>query len=288
MPARQSVTIIGPGNLGSTLAPSLRRAGYTIDLILSRSTAKSFGRARKLAREVKTRALANTPHNLRANVLWFTVPDAEIPHAARSFANVLGSKPRAWKGKIALHSSGALSSDELDVLRRRGAAVASAHPLMTFVRGSRPPFSGVPFALEGDPAAVRAARRIIRDLGGLAYSIRKRDKAAYHAWGTFVSPLFTALLATSERVATLAGVKKNEARWRMIPILLQTLANYATLGAPGAFSGPIIRGDVATVRKHLRVLRQIPAARDAYTALARSACEFLPAKNRAALIRILD
>jgi predicted short-subunit dehydrogenase-like oxidoreductase (DUF2520 family) len=288
MPARPNLAIIGSGNLGSALARSLQRAGYTVDFILAHSRAASLPRARKLAREVGARAVVSPPQGLRAEIVWFTVPDAEIGNAAQAFANAVESKPQAWKGKIALHSSGALSSDELAVLRRRGAVVASAHPLMTFVRGSRPSFAGVPFALEGDRTALRAARRIVRDLGGLAYPIRKQDKAAYHAWGTFVSPLFTVLLATSERVATLAGVKKDEARRRMIPILLQTLANYATLGAPGAFSGPIVRGDVATVKKHLRVLRKIPAARNAYVALARSACQFLPTKNRAALIRILD
>lgn len=288
MPAQPNIAIIGPGNLGSSLARSLRRAGYSIDFIWARSRGKSLPSARKLAREVGARAVVNAPQNLPANVFWFTVPDAEIASVAQAFAGACGSEPQSWKGRIALHSSGALSSDELDVLRRQGAAVASVHPLMTFVRGSRPPFAGVPFALEGDRAAVRAARRIVSDLGGLAYPIRKQEKAAYHAWGTFVSPLFTGLLATSERVAKLAGVKKHEARKRMIPILLQTLANYATLGAPGAFSGPIVRGDVVTVKKHLGVLRQIPVARDAYIALARSACQFLATKNRATLMRILD
>ena len=244
-------------------------------------------RARELAREVGARAAAIPAQKLSANLVWFSVPDAEIAHAAQGLIDVFGPETQSWKGKIALHSSGALSSDELGVLRRRGAAVASAHALMTFVRGSRPPFAGVPFAVEGDPAAVRIARRIISDLGGLAYPIRKKDKAAYHAWGTFASPLFTALLATSERVAALAGVKKDEARKRMIPILLQTLANYATLGAPGAFSGPIIRGDLDTVKRHLRVLRKAQPAREVYSALANAALLYLPARRKKDLARVL-
>ena len=103
-----------------------------------------------------------------------------------------------------MHSSGALTSDELAVLRSQGASVASVHPLMTFVQGSRPSLAGVSFAVEGDSAAVRLARRIVKDVGGKAYSILKKDKAAYHAWGTFASPLLTALLATAEEVAALA------------------------------------------------------------------------------------
>ena len=74
----------------------------------------------------------------------------------------------------------------------------------------------------------------------------------------------------------------------MIPILLQTLANYASFGAAGAFSGPIVRGDVDTVRKHLRVLRRDPTLLDVYAALARSALEYLPAKKKEEIKKLLQ
>jgi predicted short-subunit dehydrogenase-like oxidoreductase (DUF2520 family) len=95
------------------------------------------------------------------------------------------------------------------------------------------------------------------------------------------------LVAASERVAEAAGVSRKAAREKMLPILRQTLANYARLGAPGAFSGPIARGDVATVKKHLSVLLKVPQAREVYVALARAALRDLPAKNRDALTKIL-
>jgi predicted short-subunit dehydrogenase-like oxidoreductase (DUF2520 family) len=100
--------------------------------------------------------------------------------------------------------------------------------------------------------------------------------------------LFTALLATTEEVATLAGVSRKAARQRMIPILLQTLANYASFGAAGAFSGPIVRGDVDTVKRHLHVLRGAGAGREVYVALAASALRYLPAKNKKSIKRLLD
>jgi predicted short-subunit dehydrogenase-like oxidoreductase (DUF2520 family) len=188
---------------------------------------------------------------------------------------------------VALHSSGALTSDELAALRKRGAAVASVHPLMTFVRGSQPALAEVPFAIEGDHKAVRAARAIVRDLRGRAFTIRKKQKQAYHAWGMFASPLLTALLAASERVAVAAGVDRKAAKERMLPILTQTLAHYARLGAAKSFSGPIARGDEATVGKHLKVLGNVAGAREVYIALARAALCNLPAKNRAALEKML-
>lgn len=278
MGGKPSVAVVGAGNLGSALAVSLRRAGYAIDVVVARSRGQSLKKARALAKEVGARAVVGLAHV--SGVVWFCVPDAAI-------ASVANGPQLDWKGKVALHSSGALASDELRSLRERGAAVASVHPLMTFVKGSRPSLAGVPFAIEGDAAAVRRARRIVRDLGGSAYSIRKRDKSAYHAWGTFASPLFTALLATTERVAKLAGVSREEAQRRMIPILLQTLANYASFGAAGGFSGPIVRGDVETVRRHLDVLRDVPAARDVYSALARAAMQYLPVKNKDPLKQLL-
>ena len=276
------ITIVGAGNLAGALAVSLRGARYRIDQIVSRGSAASLRRARRLAREVRTAAAAAARAQIRAEVVWFCVADSAISSAAASLKGAAD-----WQGKVALHSSGALTSDELAVLRRRGAAVASVHPLMTFVRGSRPSLAGVAFAIEGTPKAVRVARAIVLQLRGRAFTIRKQQKEAYHAWGMFASPLLTALLAASERVAGAAGVSQTAARERMLPILRQTLANYSRLGASGSFSGPIARGDVATVGKHLQVLLEVPEAREVYVALARSALRALPAKNRAALQKIL-
>jgi predicted short-subunit dehydrogenase-like oxidoreductase (DUF2520 family) len=279
---KPSVTIVGAGNLASGLAVALHKAGYGIEEIVSRGQAASLRRARRLAGKVGTVAVSATRARIDAEVVWFCVPDAAIASAAKSLQDVAD-----WDGKIALHSSGALTSDELDSLRRRGASVASVHPLMTFVRGSQPLLAGVSFAIEGDWRAVRAARAIVLDLGGRPFSIQKRHKAAYHAWGMFASPLLTALLAAGERVAAAAGVRGKAARERMLPILKQTLANYGRLGASESFSGPIARGDVETVKKHLQILRALPEARAVYVALARVALRDLPANNRAALEKIL-
>ncbi len=141
--------------------------------------------------------------------------------------------------------------------------------------------------MEGDAPAVRLARRIVRDLGGEAFPIRKQHKAAYHAWGAFASPLLVAMLVTAEQVARAAGLSAAEARKKMLPIVRQTIANYEALGAGGAFSGPIVRGDAEMVRQHLRVLKKVPEARDVYLALARAALQYLPVRQRAELEKVL-
>jgi predicted short-subunit dehydrogenase-like oxidoreductase (DUF2520 family) len=287
MPAKQStkplITIVGAGNLAGALGPALCGAGYRIDQIISREQVASVRRARRLAREVGASAVVADRVRIRAEIVWFCVPDGTIAGAAASLVDAAD-----WQRKVALHSSGALTSDELAVLQERGAAVASVHPLMTFVRGSRTSLAGVSFAIEGDPKAVRAARAIVLRLGGQPFAIGKRQKEVYHAWGMFASPLLTALLVAGERVAGEAGISRKSARKRMLPILRQTLANYAKLGAAASFSGPIARGDVATVGKHLQVLLEAPELREIYAALARAALRDLPAKNRGALRRLLS
>src|SRR5580700_1484509 len=276
------IAIVGAGNLAGALAISLHGAGYGIEQIISRGSAKSLRRARPLSRDVGAPTSSIARAYIHAEIVWFCVPERAIAGAASSLKGAAN-----WGGKVALHSSGALTSDALAVLRRQGAAIASVHPMMTFVRGSRPPLADVPFAIEGSRKAVRAARAVVLSLGGHPFAIQKRQKEAYHAWGMFASPLITALLAASERVAVAAGVSRRAARQRMLPILRQTLANYARLGAPESFSGPIVRGDLETARKHLNALRTVPGAREVYVALARSALRDLPAKNRVAIGKML-
>ncbi|HXY04665.1 MAG TPA: DUF2520 domain-containing protein [Terriglobales bacterium] len=281
MPTKPRVAIVGPGRLGTALALQLSRVAYTISELVH------HGRRPKrqtllLARTVGAQVSSTADAQLNASVIWFCVPDREIAPAARALAN-RGN----WKGKAAFHSSGALTSRELDVLRQRGAAIASVHPLMTFVAGTVPSLQGVPFALEGDPKALQIARKIARDLGAEPFKVEPKNKVAYHAWGAFTSPLLIALLINAEQVARAAGISAADARRKMLPILKQTIENYGRFGPAGAFSGPLVRGDAEVVRKHLQVLKKIPATRYAYIGLASTALERLPVQNKIRIKRLL-
>jgi len=256
---KRAVLIIGAGRLGNALSRRLSEAGYPV---------WKAGRASRLKQP-------------RAAIVWFCVPDAEISSVATAYARF------KWRGKQAFHSSGVLTSNALAPLRNAGATVASVHPLMTFVKGATPELRGVTFAIEGDRRACVIARSIVRELGAIPRRIEKQDKVAYHAFATLICPLLVSLLATSEKTAALAGISQAEACRRMIRIILQTLRNYERLGAAKAFSGPIVRGDVQTIRAHLQALKSAPAARKAYVALAQAAVEFLPNQNREAINRLL-
>jgi predicted short-subunit dehydrogenase-like oxidoreductase (DUF2520 family) len=276
-----TITVIGPGNLARVLGLALHAAGYTLQEIVSRDAAESRKRARALARQVGARAATYADAQLSADIIWLCVSDDAIFPTASLIAS------RDWKGRIALHSSGARSSRELEPLRGRGAAIGSLHPMQTFVRSSAATLAGVSFAVEGDPAAVRVGRRIARDLGGSVFTICPEAKVLYHAVGSFCSPMIVACLSTAERVAAAAGIPATAAKRIMHPILRQTVANYLAKGPAAAFSGPINRADVNTVRKHLQALGEVPGARDIYLAGARSAVRSLPVRDRKAVERVL-
>ncbi len=268
---RPTVSIVGPGNLGSALAVTLSSAGYSVKILATRKP-RTTG---TLAKRVGARLIVLGKEPLDSDIVWLTVPDDAIISVARSLA-----KSQSWRDKLVFHSSGALTSEELAPLRKQGACVASVHPMMTFVHSERPEMAGVSFAVEGDPVAIRVARAIVEELGANAFVIRKQNKVLYHAFGSFASPMVIALMASMEEVALAAGIRKRDIKTVMVPLLWQTLRNYLKKDAASAFSGPLMRGDLATIRKHLAELKKVPEARQVYIALSKASLKTLPAKNR--------
>jgi predicted short-subunit dehydrogenase-like oxidoreductase (DUF2520 family) len=279
---RRTVSIVGPGNLGSALALTLSSAGFAVTTIAARKRRTASTRANALAKRVGARLVKLGSEALDADIVWLTVPDDDIGSVASNMA-----KAQSWRNKLVFHSSGALTSEELSPLRERGARVASIHPMMTFVRGETPEMAGVSFAIEGDPAAVRAGRSIVEALGGNAFTIQKEKKVLYHTFGSFASPMVIALMASMEEVALAAGIPKRDIKSVMVPLLWQTLRNYLKKDAASAFSGPLMRGDVATIRKHLYELKKVPQVREVYIALCKLSLETLPVKNRKTIAQSL-
>jgi predicted short-subunit dehydrogenase-like oxidoreductase (DUF2520 family) len=279
---KATITLIGAGNLAQTLGPALKAAGYRIDFIVARETASSRRRAAMLAGLLGARTQSLKDAAPLSDIFWICHTDDALVETAK----LLARKP-GWRGKIVFHSSGALTSDVLAPLQRKGAHTASFHPMMTFVPGAMPRMDEVPFAVEGDSRAVAVARGIVRDLGAEIFPIRKAAKPLYHALGSFSSPLIVATLVTAERVGRGAGLTASQTRRVMSPILRQTLKNYQERGAAAAFSGPIKRGDLNTVLRHLKELKRVPGASEVYRALVKSALMDLPSAKRKELMRLM-
>lgn len=288
MPARSKsqkyeIAIIGAGTLASALARALHSKEYRVSEIVSRSNPQSLRRARILASRIQSSATTIQAAEMSADIVWICVPDDAIAALAEQMTD-----ERDWRGKIVVHSSGALSSDTLEPLRRKGAEVASAHPLMTFVSSSQPKLKGVPFALEGTAKALTAVETIISDFEAHAFRIARTEKAAYHAFGFFSSPGIVALIAAAIDVGKLAGLEGKRVRALMEPIVRQTIDNCFRTSPQQAFSGPVRRGDVETIRKHLKVLDEHPDLLDLYGSLVRIALRDLPSANTDSLQRLVN
>jgi predicted short-subunit dehydrogenase-like oxidoreductase (DUF2520 family) len=156
------------------------------------------------------------------------------------------------------------------------------HPLQTFSGRAVPSLDGCIFAIEGTPRAVRIARRIARDLGGLPVVIESASKPAYHAAGVLAAGHTLAVIEAAARMLMALGFSRPKAVHALLPLTRQTLANFERLGPRPSWTGPLARGDFATIAKHAAALRRLPREyREAYAALSHLALLVLGRPNRA-------
>jgi predicted short-subunit dehydrogenase-like oxidoreductase (DUF2520 family) len=127
----------------------------------------------------------------------------------------------------------------------------------------------------------------VRAMGGESFALAKKDKPLYHALGAFVSPLMIAQMAAVEKIGGELGFEGRQTREIIAPILQQTIRNYLEHGAAASFSGPIVRGDAETLRKHLSALKGVRGAEEIYRALAKLAVEELPSRDKAGVKKAL-
>jgi predicted short-subunit dehydrogenase-like oxidoreductase (DUF2520 family) len=154
-------------------------------------------------------------------------------------------------------------------------------------------FKGITWGIEGGPAAVEAAGEIVRALGGHVLLLSEKGKPLYHAACALASNAFVALEWTAAGILQRAGVTEDAAFAAIIPLVQGTLQNVKSLGLEKALTGPVVRGDTATVRRHLEALGSDPGAREIYAAAGRlvlrlAAKRGLPAGRVRALRRLLE
>ncbi len=210
--------IVGRGRLGTSLEALLRAGGAEVDL---------RGRGE------------GTPD---APIVLLAVPDAAIRDAAALVA----------PGHVLLHASGASSVDVL----RPYAPAGSFHPLMTFpgVQTALPDLTGVAAAVAGDAEAVVAGRLLASALGMVAVEV-PGERALYHAAAVMAGNFATVLLAEAASVLERAGVDARAARAMLAPLAIQSLRN-AIDDPARALTGPVARGDEATIQAHRDALRR--------------------------------
>jgi predicted short-subunit dehydrogenase-like oxidoreductase (DUF2520 family) len=267
---KQTVAIIGAGRVGSSVGFLLARAGYAVTAVVAQ-TAVSAERA--LAFIGSGVSAADVVKASGADIVFITTPDRSIQEVCSRIARGGGLKP----GALVVHMSGAHSLDLLDAAREAGAYRAVVHPLQSvpsMEQGVRN-LPGSYFRVEADPEALATAKELVKALGGVELMMPKwtpgrHSAALYHAGAVAVSNYFVALIDYGLKFYEALGADRQEALKAILPLVKGTLANIETLGIPAALTGPVVRGDVETVRGHIDAMReQAPELLDLYRALAR-------------------
>jgi predicted short-subunit dehydrogenase-like oxidoreductase (DUF2520 family) len=275
----RTISIVGAGRVGKTLGKRLRKLGWRIGAVVTRSAATSRAAVRIIG---AGRAGASLTSDLfDVDVILIATPDDVLPVVAKSLAQI-GSA--ACRGKIILHTSGALDRHVLTPLSRRGASTGSLHPMQTFSGRGIPNLKNVIFAIEGDRRAIIVARQIAKTLGGVPVTINGKDKPAYHATAVLVCGSEFALMEAAIRILTRIGFTRRRALQTLLPLTRQMLDNIGRLGPRAAWTGPMSRGDYTIVAKHAKALRNYPSEYlNAYAALAQLAGRVLSKNSPAAM-----
>lgn len=279
---RRDLAIIGAGRAGRAFARRLREGGWKIGAVVTRSEAT----ARRAVRFIG----AGQPHAglssavLSSRKILIATSDSAIPAVAEELARIGGAE---LKGKVVLHTSGSLSSDVLDPIRQQGAAVGSIHVMQSFTGIGVPSMEGRVFAIEGDARAVRIARQMARDLGGLPVRISSSVKSLYHCAAVLACAQVLSLMESSTRLLMSTGMKRREALRALLPLTRQVLQNFERLGPTASWTGPLARGDYGVIEAHRAALRRFPPEfGNAYDALNRLAAAVLSPDREAILARL--
>jgi predicted short-subunit dehydrogenase-like oxidoreductase (DUF2520 family) len=225
------------------------------------------------------------------DVVIIAVPDGAVGRVSAGLAR----SGVSWAGRFVFHTSGLLPARILEPLRKRGAHIASVHPVQSFPRKDAPAsiFRGITWGVEGDPAAVAAAEEMVRNLRGNVLLLSEKDKPLYHAACSLASNAMIALEWTASSMLGAAGIGEKAAAGMLFPLVQGTLQNVNNLGLEKALTGPMLRGDIATVREHLEALRDDPHARGVYLVMGKQILRLagksgLPAGRVTALKRLLE
>jgi predicted short-subunit dehydrogenase-like oxidoreductase (DUF2520 family) len=264
---------IGAGTVGNALAIRLNEKGYPVVAVYSRTRAS----AEKLAQAVKDCRVCTTGQELAniADLIFITTPDAAIP--------VVVSELRWHSGQSVVHCSGADSAETLAPARKLGAQIGAFHPLQTFasVKQAIDNIAGSTFAIEAEEPLKTTLKELAISLSGTCIELKASDKVVYHAAAVIACNYLVTLVKLADDLWQTFGIPRDQATKALLPLLRGTLNNIAGVGVPQCLTGPIARGDVGTVRKHIEALRkEAPDVLSTYCELGLQTIHVALAKGR--------
>lgn len=242
---KPSLNIIGGGRVGRVLGRLFaQQNGLLVQDVLTRSNDSASDAVAFIG---AGRACSDMAELRVADVTLMGVPDDQITVvcAALAASGLLNGN------SIVFHCSGALSSEALSAARARGAAVASVHPVRSFADAEAVAqnFPGTFCGIEGDARALQLLQQALLAIGARLVPIDAGAKTLYHAASVFASNYLTTIIDTALRAYSAAGIAPDLARQMAQPLITESLANIFKLGPEQALTGPIARGDLATVAK---------------------------------------
>ncbi|MGL4995964.1 MAG: Rossmann-like and DUF2520 domain-containing protein, partial [Deefgea sp.] len=247
------VNLIGPGRLGQSLAYLAQHSGqYQIGGVLARSESSVKKALEFIGAGQVCFQLADLPS---ADLWLLAVPDSSIAEMAVELAAAKVLKA----GDVVFHASGALEANILAPLQVQGAHIASLHPAFSFADPARAVATfanqlGTPCAIEGDAAACEMLNQLAHAIGGVPFVLSEGGKVAYHAALSMAANYLVTLADLSLQTAHQAGISPEMANQLVLGLMQQTLNNVQALSTANALTGPIVRGDAATVSQHLSAL----------------------------------
>ncbi|HKA57532.1 MAG TPA: Rossmann-like and DUF2520 domain-containing protein [Gemmatimonadales bacterium] len=260
----RAIGLIGPGRAGVGLALALARADYSVRL---------HGRKKKGVPPPLTLTVGDgskpPPWINDAPIVILAVRDDAIEPLAESLARARAVDER----HVVLHLSGVQGQEALGPLVGTRAALGSLHPLQTIVEPEQAPqrLKGAWAAVEGMPRAVEAGEQLARDVGMRPFRIATKAKAIYHAGAVFASNYLVVVEAVAQRLLRHAGLSDADAWAALRPLVEGTIENLTRYEPREALTGPVVRGDTATIARHLESLTTDDAK--LYRALGRAALE---------------
>jgi predicted short-subunit dehydrogenase-like oxidoreductase (DUF2520 family) len=259
-----TLNIVGAGHVGRALGRLFHLRGvFAVQDVLTRS----IGSAQAAVDFIGAGHARDAIDGLRPASVWMlAVSDDRIAEVAGQLA-ARGD----LQGAVVFHCSGAKASSELDALRAAGTLTASVHPVRSFADPAQvaAAFDGTFCGVEGDKAALALLNPAFTAIGARTVPIDASAKTVYHAASVFASNYLTTVLDAALRAYQAAGIPADVARELARPLALETLSNVFRLGPETALSGPIARGDGATVARQQAAVNAWDAATGAlYEALA--------------------
>lgn len=248
--AGKPIAVAGAGRAARALGRLLHQAGEPVIAVASRDINHARDAAQYIGPDVDGVAYSGFPR--AAGRVLIAVPD----DALTGVAELLSRRTAAG---IALHTCGARGPEALSPLAGAGFSCGTLHPLQTITETALPNvLEGVAFAVWGDPAAVAWAEGIAALAGGEVLRIPPELRPFYHAAAVMASNYLTALVDAAQSLMSLAGVDETKALRALAPLARTTVENAVARGPVGALTGPIERGDRATVEAHLKSLAAAP------------------------------